>query len=1168
MVSTQTRINPFPGLRPFDVDESHLFFGREGQIDEILRRLRQHRFLAIVGTSGSGKSSLVRAGLLPSLYSGFMVQAGSSWRVAVMRPSDSPIANLAQALNAPDVFGIEGEEARLYTVFTETSLRQGALGLVEVAQQSKMAAHENLLVVVDQFEELFRFKQSLHHKDAGDEASAFVKLLLEAVAQESVSIYVVLTMRSDFLGDCSQFRDLPEALNDSQYLVPRMTRDQRKSAIECPVAVGGATIAPRLVNRLLNDMGDNPDQLPILQHALMRTWDVWEQEHVPGEPIDLRHYTATGGMAKALSNHADEIYHGLPDDRSRQICELMFKRLTEKASDGRGIRRPTRVSDIAAVAGATAAEVIAVANAFRGPGKSFLMPPVTQELNEHTLLDISHESLMRVWERLDEWVEEEGRSARIYRRLAETASMYELGRAGYLRDPELGIALKWREETQPNGAWAARYDAAFEPTMAFLNGSVEARDRERAAHETARRKEVQRLRLFIGALATLLLLAVGTTVYALATRKIARKGEINAEIFAQSVNAKNLLNSNLELDALIKAIEVGKQVKAAPQSGELITPSSRTRAIGALQEVIYGLKEQNQLKGHSGWVNSVRFSPNGETIASAGFDSTVQLWSREGQPLSVLEGHSREVLSISFSPDGETIVSGGDDGTVRLWSVVGEALQILEGHSGAVRSISFSPDGETIVSGGNDGTVRLWSREGQSLEVLKGHSGWVNSVSFDSDGETIVSGGDDGTVRLWSREGQLLDTLEGHTGDVKSVSFSPDGETIVSGGDDGTVRLWDREGQALNTLEGHIGYVGSVSFSPDGQTIASAGDDAVIRLWKLGGQPLDALEGHSGDAWSISFSPDGQTIASAGDDGVRLWKLDGHPLDTLPPRRDQEEGHLEYVLSVSFSPDGHTIASAGGGGTVQLWSREGQYLDTLKSHSEYVGSVSFSPDGQTIASAGDDGTVRLWNREGQLLDTLEGHSGDVWSVSFSPDGQTIASAGRDGTVRLWDREGQLLDTILSERHEEAGHSEAVLSVSFSPDGRTIVSGGDDGTVRLWNTEGQLLNILEGHSGTVWSISFSPDGQTIASAGFDGTVRLWNKEGQPLEVLEGHSGYVSGLSFSPDGQALASAGNDGIVIVWNINLEDLLARGCAWIGDYLQNPTANLTDEERRVCVGF
>ena len=273
MVASLTIANPFPGLRPFDLDEEHLFFGREGQADALLARLNQTGFLAVVGASGSGKSSLVRAGLLPSLYSGFLSQASSRWRVALMRPGTAPIRNLAAALNQPEVFGPDPDDADrdLYGQLTETTLRRGDLGLAEVAKQSRMAARESLLVVVDQFEELFRFKRMAGTVAAENEAAAFVKLLLAAVRQPEAPVYMVLTMRSDFLGDCAQFRDLPEAINDSQYLIPRMTRDQRRSAIEGPVAVGGARIMPRLVNRLLNDMGDNPDQLPILQHALMRT---------------------------------------------------------------------------------------------------------------------------------------------------------------------------------------------------------------------------------------------------------------------------------------------------------------------------------------------------------------------------------------------------------------------------------------------------------------------------------------------------------------------------------------------------------------------------------------------------------------------------------------------------------------------------------------------------------------------------------------------------------------------------------------------------------------------------------------------------------------------------------------------------------------------------------
>ena len=387
--------NPFPGLRPFESNEDHLFFGRDGQSDELLRRLRRSRFLTVLGTSGSGKSSLVRAGMLPSLFGGLMTQAGSSWRVALFRPGQDPIGNLAAALTAPNVFGTNIDEATLQQTITQATLRRSALGLVETTRQARMPANENLLVVVDQFEEIFRFRRTAKKGGSEDEAAAFIKLLLEAKRRTDVPIYIVITMRSDFLGDCAQFRDLPEAINDGQYLIPRMTRDQRREAITGPVAVGGGEMSGRLVNRLLNDVGDDPDHLPILQHALMRTWDLWMHDRRNGEPIDIRHYESVGTMSDALSRHADEAYDELPDDRSRGLAEKVFKSLTEKGSDNREIRRPTRVSEIAAIAEVSPEAIIAVIEPFRRAGRSFLMPPATVTLNADSLIDISHESLIR-----------------------------------------------------------------------------------------------------------------------------------------------------------------------------------------------------------------------------------------------------------------------------------------------------------------------------------------------------------------------------------------------------------------------------------------------------------------------------------------------------------------------------------------------------------------------------------------------------------------------------------------------------------------------------------------------------------------------------------------------------------------------------------------------------
>src|SRR5579863_1828523 len=341
--------NPFPGLRPFEPDEDHLFFGREREIDELLRRLQSNRFLSVIGTSGSGKSSLVRSGLIPALQSGYMVKAGSSWRVAVVRPGANPVGNLAASLNAPDVLAPNLDLAVNGQVLLEATLRRGTLGLVEVFRQAQIPTDDNLVVVVDQFEELFRFRQGCQNENLRDEAVAFVKLLLEAAQQVELPIYIVLTMRSDFIGDCMEYPGLPEAVNAGMYLVPRMTREELRSAISGPVAVGGGQIAPRLVLRLLNDVGDDQDQLPVLQHALMRTWDFWQQRGNTTEPIDIAEYEAIGTLRYALSRHAEEAYQESGTESSQRTTERIFRALTDTYSDPRGVRRPTSIRELAAI---------------------------------------------------------------------------------------------------------------------------------------------------------------------------------------------------------------------------------------------------------------------------------------------------------------------------------------------------------------------------------------------------------------------------------------------------------------------------------------------------------------------------------------------------------------------------------------------------------------------------------------------------------------------------------------------------------------------------------------------------------------------------------------------------------------------------------------------------
>jgi energy-coupling factor transporter ATP-binding protein EcfA2 len=470
MNETGTLTNPFPGLRPFEEEEEPLFFGRDQAVIELLSRLRTSRFLAVIGTSGSGKSSLVKAGLLPSLHGGFMAGAGSGWRVALFRPGCDPIGNLAESLTRARVFYTGDADDRepdpapaaIQQRIIETTLRRSNRGMIEIAREARLPAHENLLVVVDQFEELFRFEklEKSRHEERQDSA-AFVELLLEVSRQTGFPVYIILTMRSEFLGSCTEFRGLPEALNRGQYLIPRMTREEKREAVIGPIAIGGAAVTPMLVSRLLNDVGDNPDQLPILQHALRRTWDYWARIRREGDPLDLVHYEAVGTMARALSRHAEEAYAELKTRRSRTICEKLFKLLIEVDERGYAIRRPARVRDICRMIDASEKEVIDVIHVFRRPGRTFLMPPGTVGLGSDSDIDISHESLMRIWTRLSEWVTEEGQSAELYLRLAKAAALYEEGKAGLWRDPELMLALEWQGKNRPNALWAQRYDPSF-----------------------------------------------------------------------------------------------------------------------------------------------------------------------------------------------------------------------------------------------------------------------------------------------------------------------------------------------------------------------------------------------------------------------------------------------------------------------------------------------------------------------------------------------------------------------------------------------------------------------------------------------------------------------------------------------------------------------------------
>src|SRR5262245_61999880 len=764
------RSNPFPGLRPFREDEEYLFFGRESQVDAMVNKLVATRFLAVVGTSGSGKSSLVNCGLRPALHGGLMARAGTSWRMAQFRPGNDPLRAMADALASDGVLFRDYQAGGLTLAeIVDTTLRMSKLGLIDIYEQARLGEDVNLLVVVDQFEELFRYRQvragqQENVADIAEQATAFVNLLLEAGQQTTCRIYVVLTMRSDFLGDCAQFPGLAEAINAGQYLVPRMTREERRAAITGPVGVGGAEISPVLLTRLVNDVGDNPDQLSILQHALNRTWARWQHEGGTG-PLDMAHYEAIGTMAHALDQHAERAYAELDTARRQQICEKLFKALTDKANDPRGVRRPTTLGTLCALADATAAEVTAVIDVFRKPSRSFLMPPAGEVLETETVIDISHESLMRVWQRLNTWADEEAQSAQMYRRLADATARHAVGKAGLWRDPDLQLALDWRDQSQPNKTWASRYGSGFDDASAFLRDSEAARaaelekERQQAENERmAKERELERAKALAEAQRARTRFVTGAAIVCLACALFALymwwdAGEARNKALIAEEGAKAEAN---------KATFATIDAQTATRDAELLRVASERSAtvqIGLAKEqaglrakataaAIESDKQARLALGGKVAAQSILFADpsmnvsldTAALVAIASYRLQPSFEARRGLLMSLSRlAQARKILAsptapngVAFSPDGKTIFSAGTNGTLIQWDVeTGRVLRKLEGgHDAPTSSVTFSPDGATIVSGDYSGGVVFWdAASGKRLSGLeKNHQKWVNSA--------------------------------------------------------------------------------------------------------------------------------------------------------------------------------------------------------------------------------------------------------------------------------------------------------------------------------------------------------------------------------------------------------------------------------------------------------
>ncbi|HEY9747845.1 MAG TPA: CHAT domain-containing protein, partial [Allocoleopsis sp.] len=1141
---------PYRGLAAFQEPDAPFFFGRETFTNKLLHLAPTQPLIAVVGPSGSGKSSVVAAGLIPRL------RAAGDWLICSLRPSQRPFLRLAEQLVAllePD----RGETEQLLAANQlAAALQQGTVTLPDVMEQIlyKYPAAKRSLLLVDQFEELY----TLCQLDA--ERQQFLDQIL-ALLPSGVACTLVLTLRADFLESALAYRPFADALSRfAPELIGPMNAADLETAIAQPAALMQVKIADGLTIRILESISQAPGNLPLLEFALTLLWERQQR----GE---LTHaaYDAIGGVNQALAVYAEQVYAKLAAIEQKQVQRLLTQ-LVRPGEGGADIRRLATRSEI----GETNWPLV------RRLADARLVV-TNRSADGVETAEVVHEALIREWQRLRQWMEE----VRTFRLWQER--LRSLIRQWQVSDRDDGALLRGAPLLEAQ-FWLQEQSADLSPEeQDFIQRSLASQQQEQSERHRSRRRVI--LGLSLGLFGAVVLGAIAAWQW--------ERAEIqtrNAQLSARSFSSEALLASDKAFDALLEAIRAGHQLQH--QSG--VTPTTRMRVASSLLQALYTVQERQRLEQHRDSVTSVSFSPNGQILASASTDRTILLWRLDGTLQKTISGHGDRVTAVQFSPDGKLIASSSADQTVRLWQADGTPLQVLPGHTAAVTSVSFSPDNKTLASASSDGTIKLWQRNSQPLKTWKTQGGSIQHLSFGLQGQILASAHRDGSIKVWKLNGTLRQTLKGHQGPVNMVHFSPDGQVLASAGNDQTIRLWNLSGAPPQVLPGHRGAATALSFSPDGQQLASVGGDRTVKLWNLKGKLLQTLPGHSSRIETVSFSPDGQLLASgSGDRTVKLWQVQRRALQTIGDRssitslssdpspqshliaagnRDgliqlwhpngqllrQWQGHATSVYSIRFSPNGQTLASASADGTVKLWRQDGTLLTTLTGHSDAVYEVSFSPDGQTLASASFDHTVRLWNTTGQLRHILWGHEDLALTVRFSPDGQTLASAGKDSTIRLWRLDGLPLKTL-------AGHNSSVLAISFSPNGQMLASASGDNLVKLWSIDGRLLNILRGHSNTVTSLGFSADGQTLVSGSADNTVKLWSLDGTLLKTLQGYDGSVFGATFGPNNQQILSISN-GKVVWWNLELDWLMQQGCDWISNYLRtNPTVNSRD--RQLCPG-
>ncbi|MGW2296348.1 nSTAND1 domain-containing NTPase [Streptomyces violaceorubidus] len=1070
---------PYPGLDAYDEDEAAVYFGREAQTVELTRRLHTtetrpaDRLVLLAGASGSGKSSLVRAGVLPRLRE-------RRWTVIPpFSPGPNPLGALAAALATA-----AGEREAAGSVLRR--LRQGPDALrVELARLRGGRLRRTLLVV-DQFEELITL--------GGERERAYFLDCLRCCLEQDPSVRVLATLRVDLLGRLlgTGHADLFQ----HPIAIGTLGRTQLAEVVEAPGALVDLAFAPGVVDTIVAETGTD-DALPLLAYLLQELYFA----SGPGGTVTEELYQRLGGVPGALARQADNTVAGLGTaDTIDFVLRVLLKFVTVEGQEV--VRRHVPLSDLSD-------RERRVVDAF--VDARLLRSDVRGDVatGQEPCAQVTHEALFRQWAPLRQEVEARVERLRERAELERWAEDWEQSGRGadYLLTGErLTVAQRWLEALEEAGQVSAPARALVEASrrrdLAFLRRVSDSIGRQVLSSAEAEPERALLLSLAALGECTPTPSARRGLLAALAASHPRTRLDGHMDTvrdIAWSPDGRLLATASRDGTARIYDARSGRPVFVLPSDGamvESVTWSPDAAQLATVgRELVVRIWDAasgepvRSLSGAGDIGRQVAWSPDGAHIAATFRDRVVRVWeARTGRLVQELRGHTDDVWGVAWSPDSSMLGTASHDQTVIVWDhATGTATVTLTGHTDFVEGIAWSPDGRRIATGSGDHTARIWDVEtGEQRLLLRGHTDYVWNLAWSPDGRMLASVSSDRTVRIVDAEdAKVLAVLRGHTDTVWGVTWSSNGTQLATGSTDGTGIVWDLRPRGAETtlVDGHAGPVNEAAWSGDDSRVATASNDGTARVWDAGtGSPAGPVVRLDDRVWSVACPPHGDRLALSTNDGLfRVADGTGH---TLFERRG------EVVEGIAWSPDSRRIATGGHDGAVRVLSAvDGTELMKFEEHQDWVGRVAWAPGGRLLASCSDDRTCRLWDtHDSRQLTVLRGHDNYVEDVTWSPDETRVATASGDWTAAVWDAAtGRRIDVL-------KGHEGRVRAVAWSPDGRCVATGSDDRTVRVWSAATfEEVAVVGVHQDKVTSVAWSHDSTRLLTGSADGTARVWPAE---------------------------------------------------------------------------